>query len=71
MNFNFENLDPQSIALLKSILRDKFEEIIRNPLLVQLLRDRPDLVKKYEPLFEDVLEEKMIEDLAEFLKRLP
>ena len=71
MNFNFENLDPQSIALLKSILRDKFEEIIRNPLLVQLLRDRPDLVKKYEPLFHDVLEEKMIEDLTEFLKRLP
>jgi len=71
MNFNFENLDPQSIALLKSILRDKFEEIIRNPLLVQLLRDRPDLVEKYEPLFHDVLEEKMIEDLAEFLKRLP
>ena len=71
MNFNFENLDKQSIALLKSILRDKFEEIIRNPLLVQLLRDRPDLVKKYEPLFHDVLEEKMIEDLAEFLKRLP
>ena len=71
MNFNFENLDPQSITLLKSILRDKFEEIIRNPLLVQLLRDRPDLVEKYEPLFHDVLEEKMIEDLAEFLKRLP
>ena len=71
MNFNFENLDPQSISLLKSILRDKFEEIIRNPLLVQLLRDRPDLVKKYEPLFHDVLEEKMIEDLTEFLKRLP
>ena len=71
MNFNFENLDKQSIALLKSILRDKFEEIIRNPLLVQLLRDRPDLVEKYEPLFHDVLEEKMIEDLAEFLKRLP
>ena len=70
MNFNFENLDPQSIALLKSILRDKFEELIR-PLLVQLLRDRPDLVKIYEPLFHDVLEEKMIEDLAEFLKRLP
>ena len=66
MNFNFENLDPQSIALLKGILRDKFEEIIRNPLLVQLLR-----VKKYEPLFRDVLEEKMIDDLTAFLKRLP
>jgi len=68
---NFENLDPQSISLLKSILREKFEELIRNPFLVQLLRDRPDLVKKYEPLFHDVLEEKIIEDLAEFLRKLP
>jgi len=68
---NFENLDPQSISLLKSILREKFEELIRNPVLVQLLRDRPDLVKKYEPLFQDVLEEKMIEDLTAFLRKLP
>ena len=68
---NFENLDPQSISLLKSILREKFEELIRNPVLVQLLRDRPDLVKKYEPLFQDVLEEKMIEDLSAFLRKLP
>ena len=71
MDFNFENLDQQSINLLKAILREKFEEIIRNPLIVSLLRDRPDLVAKYEPLFADVLEEKMIEDLTEFLKRLP
>ena len=71
MNFNFENLDEESIKLLKDILREKFEEIVRNPLIVQLLRDRPDLVTKYEPLFQDVLEEKMIEDLAAFLKALP
>ena len=71
MDFNFENLDQQSINLLKAILREKFEEIIRNPLIVQLLRDRPDLVAKYEPLFQDVLEEKMIEDLAAYLRALP
>jgi len=68
---NFENLDPESIALLKSILRDKFEEIIRNPMIVNLLKNRPDLVTKYEPLFQDILEEKMIDNLAEFLKSLP
>ena len=71
MDFNFENLDQQSINLLKAILREKFEEIIRNPLIVQLLRDRPDLVAKYEPLFADVLEEKMIENLAAYLRALP
>ena len=71
MDFNFENLDQQSINLLKAILREKFEEIIRNPLIVSLLRDRPDLVAKYEPLFADVLEEKMIEDLAAYLRALP
>ena len=68
---NFENLDPESIALLKSILRDKFEEIIRNPMIVNLLKNRPDLVTKYEPLFQDILEGKMIDNLAEFLKSLP
>ena len=68
---NFENLDPESIALLKSILRDKFEEIIRNPMIVNLLKNRPDLVTKYEPLFQDILEEKMIDNLADFLKSLP
>ena len=71
MDFNFENLDQQSINLLKAILREKFEEIIRNPLIVSLLRDRPDLVAKYEPLFADVLEEKMIENLAAYLRALP
>ena len=71
MDFTFENLDQQSINLLKAILREKFEEIIRNPLIVSLLRDRPDLVAKYEPLFADVLEEKMIENLAAYLRALP
>ena len=55
---DFENLDEESVALLKDIIREKFEEFIRNPVLLNMLRNRPDLLKKYEPLFLDILLEK-------------
>ena len=68
---NFENLDRESVLLLKEIIREKFEVLIENKLLVRLLLQRPDLLKKYEPLFRDVLEERMIGDLGAFLRGLP
>ena len=66
---DFENLDEESVALLKD--SEKFEEFIRNPVLLNMLRNRPDLLKKYEPLFLDILREKNISSLEEFLKSLP
>ena len=68
---DFENLDEESVALLKDIIREKFEEFIRNPVLLNMLRNRPDLLKKYEPLFPDILREKNISSLEEFLRSLP
>ena len=68
---DFENLDEESVALLKDIIREKFEEFIRNPVLLNMLRNRPDLLKKYEPLFLDILREKNISSLEEFLRSLP
>ena len=68
---DFENLDSESITLLKDIIREKFEEFIRNPVLLNMLRNRPDLLKKYEPLFVDILREKNISSLEEFLRSLP
>ena len=68
---DFENLDRESVLLLKEIIREKFEVLIQNKLLVRLLLQRPDLLKKYEPLFRDVLAERMIEDLGAFLRELP
>ena len=67
---DFENLDSESITLLKDIIREKFEEFIRNPVLLNMLRNRPDLLKKYEPLFVDILREKNISSLEEFLRSL-
>ena len=68
---DFENLDEESVALLKDIIREKFEEFIRNPVLLNMLRNRPDLLKKCEPLFLDILREKNISSLEEFLRSLP
>ena len=71
VKMDFENLDRESVLLLKEIIREKFEVLIQNKLLVRLLLQRPDLLKKYEPLFRDVLAERMIEDLGAFLRELP
>ena len=68
---NFENLDEESITLLKDIIRERFESLIRNPVLVHMLLSRPDLLNKYQPLFPDILLEKNIANLEDFLKSLP
>ena len=67
---NFENLDEESIVLLKDIIRERFESLIRNPVLVHMLLSRPDLLNKYQPLFADILLEKNIANLEDFLKSL-
>ena len=71
VKMDFENLDRESVLLLKEIIREKFEVLIQNKLLVRLLLQRPDLLKKYEPRFRDVLAERMIEDFGAFLRELP
>lgn len=68
---DFENLDEESVNLLKDIIREKFEDLVRNPVLVRMLIARPDLLERYAPLFQDVLAEKNITNLMEFLKALP
>ena len=68
---DFENLDAESIILLKDIIRERFESLIRNPVLVHMLLSRPDLLNKYKPLFSDILREKNISNLEDFLRSLP
>ena len=68
---DFENLDEESVKLLQDIIREKFEVLVRNPVLVQMLIARPDLLERYAPLFRDILREKKITNLLEFLKALP